>query len=139
VPVGIVLPAEKQIEAHYYVPPNTISYEKVVLSKVVIAKNTYVEAVTEMSIEISIKDGPWDLKPGEKQDNIDTWGIEATSVFCVNEGKQPGRLRMQAGSSASEDNDIPVGNTAVEFRRHFGGVHLTLENIGQTKLRVWTA
>ncbi|KAK5575867.1 hypothetical protein RB653_007001 [Dictyostelium firmibasis] len=81
--------------------------------------------------------GPYYINPGQNQGGIPTWAWPRSTqvhVEVVNGGS--GRVRLQAGASPDEDNDINNSNT---FSRSFGGVRLNVTNIGSSRLKVWTA
>ncbi|EFA85060.1 hypothetical protein PPL_02056 [Heterostelium album PN500] len=78
-------------------------------------------------------------RPGQSKDKIPTWAWpRSTQVHVQNLDGRPGRVRMQAGGSPDEDNDLAPHQDA-NFSRSFGGVYLRVTNIGSTTLKVWTA
>jgi hypothetical protein len=81
--------------------------------------------------------GPYNLGPDQSKHGIPTWGGgKLTKVFVTNATSTVGRIRMQCGLSAPEENEIrPGGN---EFARDFGGNLLNVTNEGSVALTVTT-
>ncbi|EGC29526.1 hypothetical protein DICPUDRAFT_93131 [Dictyostelium purpureum] len=81
--------------------------------------------------------GPWTIKPGDNHGGIPTWAWpRSTTVHVEVEGGGNGRVRMQAGASPDEGNDV---HDKATFSRSFGGSRLNVTNIGSSTLKVWTA
>ncbi|GAM24871.1 hypothetical protein SAMD00019534_080460 [Acytostelium subglobosum LB1] len=84
-------------------------------------------------------EGPWTLEPGESKSGINTWvWPRMTTVGVKNGNTTEGRLRMQAGLSPEEEDDISPMST-VTYERDFGAFPLTVTNVGFTILTIWTA
>ncbi|EFA78875.1 hypothetical protein PPL_08343 [Heterostelium album PN500] len=84
-------------------------------------------------------EGPWILGPGQSQSGINTWvWPRMTTVGVKNANNTEGRIRMQAGLSPEEEDDV-APMSATTYERDFGAFPLTVTNIGFTELTVYTA
>ena len=81
--------------------------------------------------------GPYKLAPTQSQGGIPTWPAhKRTKVLVSNATGSVGRIKMQAGLSAPEENDVSPGQH--ELDRDFGGLPLTVTNEGSVALTVST-
>jgi len=81
--------------------------------------------------------GPFRIDPMKSLGGIPTSGSgKQTKVIVTNTTGLVGYIKMQAGLSAAVQNDILPGT--VELDRDFGGMPLTVTNLGQCALTVST-
>ena len=81
--------------------------------------------------------GPFRIDPMTSLGGIPTSGSgKQTKVMDTNTTGLVGYIKMQAGLSAAVQNDILPGT--VELDRDFGGMPLTVTNLGQCALTVST-
>ena len=81
--------------------------------------------------------GPFHLDPQQTQSGIPTSGSgKQTKILVTNTTVTVGCIRMRAGSSAPEENEIFPGT--IELDRNFGGAPLTVTNLGPVALTVST-
>jgi len=81
--------------------------------------------------------GAFVLEPGESKAKIATNMMSNTVVHVQNSTGKLGKIQIQAGVSAAEDNDVAPHHTS-NFSRYFGGFKLYLANSGDVPLTCWT-
>jgi hypothetical protein len=81
--------------------------------------------------------GPFRIDPMKSLGGIPTSGSgKQTKILVTNTTVTVGCIRMRAGSSAPEENEIFPGT--IELDRNFGGAPLTVTNLGPVALTVST-